>query len=52
MHDLLKFANAMLYSYKTPNGALKQETMRLFWTPNELTKPGFITDLPVSLRRS
>lgn len=46
VHDLLKYGNAMLYSYKTSNGILKQETMRLFWQPNELTYLGTIGDLP------
>ena len=46
VHDLLKFGNAMLFSYKTSNGILKQETMKLFWTPNELTSKGLIKDVP------
>lgn len=45
--DLLKFANAMLYSYKTSNGVLKQETIKQFWTQNETTKSSTLTDLPI-----
>ena len=46
VHDLLKFGNAMLYSYKTSNGILKPETMQLFWQPNKLTDLSTIGDLP------
>ena len=52
VHDLLKFANGMLYSYKTPNGVLKQETMQHFWHENKLTRSYFMKDLPVSDCRS
>lgn len=45
VHDLLKFGNAMMYSYKAPNGILKQETVRLFWKPVELAEDTQIQDL-------
>lgn len=36
----------MMYSYKTSNGILKQETLKEFWTPNQLCPTGKIGDLP------
>ena len=31
--DLLKFGNAMLYSYQNKNGIINKETVEMMWTP-------------------
>lgn len=34
-NDLIKFGNAMLYSYQNNNGIINQETIEMMWTPVE-----------------
>lgn len=37
--DLVKFGNAMLYSFQYPNGFLNREAAQMLWTPVENASP-------------
>ena len=42
--DLIKFGNAMLYSYQNSDGYLNRETAIMIWTPVENTSMGWDKD--------